>query len=226
MLIAPLIVTLLSLLFALAVLRKWLHSHKVSEQYWTISLFFSFIGSLSYCISVATVPHSAVWFRLYYLFGAMWMPLLMGLGSLGLVWRSRKVHLIATLIGGFGVIGSVLLLLAPIQSSALATIDGGPGINVIIPGIWLPFLILMNSLGASAVFLVALWSVYSTFRHRSPLQFLSGNMTLAIGVATISAAGTAARLGAPSLFWWTMVIGWCITFSGYLILTPIKRFTS
>ncbi|PWI58476.1 hypothetical protein [Sulfoacidibacillus thermotolerans] len=220
MIIAPAFVALLSLIFAISVWRKWIHSHKVSEQFWLISLLFSFGAALAYCISIASHPHSGAWFRTYYLLGGLWMPSLMGLGSLGLVWRRRTVNSVAALLAVIGLIGSVLLLQAPISWNALATIHGGPGIYVIQPGLWLPFLILMNSLGALAVFLVALWSVYSTLRRRKRARFLFGNLTLAIGIAIISAAGTAARLGMPSLFWWTMVVGWCVTFGGYLLLTP------
>lgn len=166
------------------------------------------------------MPHNALAFRLYYLLGAMWMPSLMGMGSLGLVMRRAVVWVIFAILLIFGLVGSVLLFLAHVQPEALNALNGGPGVNVLASGAWLPFLIVLNTFGAMAVSVVALWSVWTTFRRQTPARFLLGNAVLALGILIISAAGTAARLGAPSLFWVTMLIGWCVTFIGYLLLTP------
>jgi len=215
-----LLVTALSAYFAYHVFRQWLKSAKQSHFYWTVSLVFSALASLFYCLTLWTVPHSALAFRLYYLFGALWMPSLMGLGSLALVCKRLMVRVCAACVLLLGLAGTILLFMAPIHSVALGILNGGPGVDVVQPGAWLVFLIVLNTFGAAAVFLVALWSIVSTLRGKRAPRFLYGNLGLACGIGIISAAGSAARLGAPALFWITMLVGWMVTFIGYRLLTP------
>ncbi len=206
--------------FTFLVGRQWFRNHKFSHLFWSISLALSFLGSLSYCISFWENPHSEAWFILYYLFGAMWMPSIMGLGSLALVVKNRVLIVTSLLVGIMAVAGGILLAGARISASALALVHGGAGSNVISPGVWLVPLILLNTFGAVAVVGVGLWSAWKTYRKKTPTRFLYGNLFLALGVIVISAAGSAARFGVEQLFWIVMLIGWMITFVGYRFLTP------
>lgn len=212
--------------FTVLVFRQFQRNHRQTHFFWTISLAFSCLASLAYAGCLAVTPHAAWLFAIYYLLGAMWMPSIMGLGSLALVFGKRTVNGIAMAVGVIGIIGSVFLLQSPISASQLTALNGGAGTGIISNGLWLPFLITLNSFGAVAVFLVAVMSAWRTARHQAPARFLHGNLWLAGGILIISAAGSAARFGWPQMFWITMLIGWAVTFAGYRLLTPVVARTS
>jgi hypothetical protein len=152
--------------------------------------------------------------------GAMWMPCLMGLGSLALVIPRRRVIFIAVIVALVGLVGSVSLLESSISTTALQRLDGGAGTGIILEGAWLIPLIALNTFGAVCVAIVAFVSAWKTIRKATAKRFLYGNLWLAGGILVISSAGSAARLGLPQLFWVVMLIGWIITFVGYQLLTP------
>ena len=218
--IPALLVALLCTLFAVFVIRQYVYKPRLPQLFWSISLVVSALGSLAYGLAIWMEPHSALVFRFYYLFGALWMAPIMGLGSIALVSTRKVVLWIAGIVGLLGAIGTVLLFLAPVNRSLLLALSGGAGTGIIQPSAWLVFLIVLNSFGAIGVVGVALTSAWMAFRRRSPDRFLYGNFTLGVGVMVITAAGSSARLGWPGLFWIIMLVGWIITFMGFVWLTP------
>jgi hypothetical protein len=220
---APFLVFILCSWFAYLLSKQYRSSGKTSQFFWFVSLIFSALASLSYCICLWTTPHSAVAFVLYYVFGAMWMPAIMGLGSCALVLSDRVLLILTAVVAAIGLAGSVLLFRAPLSYDALMHLDGGAGVGILQEGVWLVPLICLNAFGAFAVIAVACMSAWRTYRRKSPRRFLTGNLWLAAGILVISSAGSAARLGWPQLFWITMLFGWILTFSGYRMLTPLAQ---
>lgn len=220
---SPLCVAIFSLIFACLVGTQYRINRRQTHLFWTISLVMSALGSFGYCISLWTSPHSGLAFQVYYLCGALWMPAVMGLGSLGLVSSQRVVWRIAAVVLVCGLVGSVSLLGSTVSNAALQRLDGGAGTGIIAEGAWLWFLVTLNTFGGAAVLIVATVSVWHRVRYRQSGRFVSGNISLAVGVLVISMAGSAARLGWPQLFWVTMLIGWVITFWGYRLLSPQSK---
>lgn len=215
-----LLVFLLSSYFMVLVYRQYARNHRLSHALWTVSLLFSAIGSLTYAIAVWSPVGKGIWFVLYYLCGALWMAALMGLGSTALIFSKRTVLILTTIVVILGLVGSVGLILAPLSQSSLNHLDGGAGTGVVsTSALWLVPLIILNTFGAAAVVLVALFSAWKVVRRQAPKRFFLGNLWLAIGVLVIAGAGSAARLGWPGLFWITMLIGWIIAFSGFRLLS-------
>lgn len=205
--------------FSGLVTRQWLHKRKANLFFWSLSLIFACIASISYAVCLLVSP-TAWLFQLYYLFGAMLMPCIMGLGSISLVAGRRALVWVTGVVGALGVVGSIGLFMAKVSQKALLHLDGGAGTGVIHVDWWLPFLILLNSFGAVAVIVVALISAWRTAKRKAPTRFMTGNIWLAVGVLIVSLAGSSARLGWPQLFWITMLVGWVVTFVGYVILSP------
>lgn len=214
-----LIVVLLCAWFSYMVGRQYFRNHRLNNLFWFISLLLAALGSLFYCISLWTTPHNPASFVLYYIFGAMWMPSVMGLGSIGLLASRKVTWIFAIVVAVLGVAGTVFLFLSPVNATQLARLDGGAGTGIIAVGAWLPFLIVLNTFGAAAVIVIALLSAWKTRKRQTPVRFFYGNIWLAVGVIVISAAGSAAGLGWPQLFWITMLVGWVITFLGYRLLS-------
>jgi len=219
------IVFILCVVFSYMVGRQYFNNHRLNNLFWFVSLILAALASLFYAVSALSNPHSAAAFALYYVFGAMWMPAVMGLGSIGLLASRKVTWIFAAAVFILGAVGTVFLAAASINAGQLANLDGGAGTGIITTGIWLPFLIVLNSFGAAAVIIVALLSAWKTGRRQTSTRFLYGNIWIAVGVIVISAAGSAARLGLPQMFWITMLIGWIITFVGYRMLSPASVFT-
>ena len=202
-------------------MRAYRRNRRDSHFFWTVSLTFSAVAALMYCLASWQFPGMASWFLLYYIFGALWMPSLMGLGSLSLVMSRRVVWMVACGIAVLGLTGTVFLTLAPMHTESLLQLRGGAGTGVVAERAdWLIPLIVMNSFGTVAVIGVALWSAWQAWQHKVDRRFFFGNVWLAGGVLMIAAAGSGARLGLPELFWVIMFAGWLVTFYGYSLLTP------
>ncbi|MFQ5797013.1 MAG: hypothetical protein ACE5JP_18500 [Candidatus Bipolaricaulia bacterium] len=216
-LIYPAIVALVSLVFGLVVYGQYRTRHRPYQLIWAISLWMSFIASIAYILAMA-FDH-VLSFQLYYLFGALLMAAYLGLGSIYLV-ASKRVAIVC--LGGIialSVIGTVLLFQAPIDRAELAALEGGPGRDVIGSGAWLPVVIVMNSFGLIAVAGIALYSAWQLFHKQAAANYVWGNVLIAIGVIVLGAAGSAARLGRESGFWWAMTLGWVVAFAGFLVIS-------
>ncbi len=218
--VPALLVAMICAWFTGRVLRGYLRHQRTSHLFWTIALAASAVASLAYFITIQTSPHSPTWFFIYYLLGAMWMPSIMGLGSLALVLAKRWVYGLAAVVLVVGAVGSVLMFRQPYSADKLAALSGGAGTGIIQPGAWLVPLIALNTFGAAAVIGVALWSAWKYLRGKNISRFFLGNVWLALGVVLISSAGSAARLGWPGIFWVVMLIGWILTYIGYAQLSP------
>jgi hypothetical protein len=68
---------------------------------------------------------------------------------------------------------------------------------------------------------VALYSAYKMLQRQAPVRFAAANITIVMGTAVISGAGSAARLGSPNAFWVLMALGWIIIFAGFLLTTNL-----
>lgn len=213
-------VAVLCSVFTVLVFRQFRAKRRLCYAFWSGSLLLSALASFAYALTLWTDPHARGWFYLYYICGAMWMPSMMGLGSLALVWRKRSVFITFLIVVVVGIFGTIALGLAPISTATLHSLNGGAGTGVIVASAeWLVPLIVLNSFGAVAVFAVALLSVYRRVQQLVSRRFVFGNVWMAIGIVVISAAGSSARLGWPELFWVTMLIGWLVTFVGYWMLS-------
>jgi hypothetical protein len=239
----PLIVFVVSTVFALAVLRQYLLRHRPYQLAWVASLASAAGGSLAYVVFLAgDKPELA--FRLYYILGALWTAPLLGLGSVLLVARSERAQararltVVAVLIGC--AVGAVVLLVSPIyppcpagtpgsvvgHCGVLQALNGGPGSNpdVYKPGIWTLFLIVLNTFGGVAVVGVALLSAWHLWRRGGSARLVGANALIALGTIVISQAGTMARTGfGVGLFWLTMAVGWVILFGGFLLTFNVQR---
>lgn len=216
-----LFVALLCAAFAASVVRQYVRKRRPHLAYWALSLGLAAIGALGYVCSAVPAGHPVWAFRVYYICGAMAMPAVMGLGSLGLMVRPRVLHAVAAVVGIAIVATAVGIAAAPAHPAGLRALNGGPGVGVLATGWWLPLMIILNSFGALAVFGVAVWSAVHTLHGHAPRRFLGGNVFLALGILVLSGAGSAARLGWPGAFWATMAVGWVMAFVGYVLLTPI-----
>src|SRR2546423_8927719 len=110
----PWVVLVVSAAFGVAVLRQYLQRRRQYQLIWTISLAMAAGASLAYILFL-NGGHSELAFRLYYILGALLMPIYLGMGSILVAARSpgavRLARLTLTLLIVASIAGTVLLLL-------------------------------------------------------------------------------------------------------------------
>jgi hypothetical protein len=217
----PLFVAVISLAFAVMVLRQWQSRHRPHQLIWGIALTMAAVASLAYAGFL--IDGSPALFRLYYAFGALMMAAYLGMGSLYLALDRRIANLILVAVTAVSALGLVLIFTSPINSATLHNVEqhGGPGTGVLSSGLWVAPLVVLNIFGAVAVIAVAVFSAVKVLQRQAPTRFAVANVVIAIGTGIISAAGSAARLGSPNSFWVTMAVGWLVIFAGFLMTTNL-----
>ena len=68
---------------------------------------------------------------------------------------------------------------------------------------------------------VALYPAFKALQRQAPVRFAAANITIVVGTAIISGAGSAAWLGSPNAFWVLMALGWIVIFAGFLLTTNL-----
>jgi hypothetical protein len=220
-------------LFAGVVLRQYMRRHRVYQLYWSIALSMAFLATLSYVLMLLVQPAStagALFFRVYYIFGAELMPSWLGLGSIALVASQRATRICAIVLSIASVVAAILILIATINVQKLAQIAGTPGTGILQTGPWLIATITLNSLGVIAVGGVAIYSGWKLLRRQAsvagfrPINLLWANVLILAGTLLIAAAGTLARFfSVESTFWLVMAVGWMVFFVGVLLTSRRSR---
>lgn len=223
MIIYPLVVALVSAVFAGVVLGQYRRRRRAHQLIWSVALVMAFVASAAYVVAATT--HSALFFSLYYLFGALLMAAYLGMGSIQLCCRPRVARMYLYPLLVLSVLGAVAVLASPVHPAALDHLQGRPGTHAIALGpLATGVLILLNSFGAAAVIIVAMLSGWRMRTRSATAGFVRGNVLLAVGVLIISMAGTMARLGSGGGFWLTMALGWVVLFAGFVVLNqPAAR---
>ncbi|MDB5058513.1 MAG: hypothetical protein JWO59_1985, partial [Chloroflexi bacterium] len=165
----PLIVLVVSLAFCLAVTRQYLTRRRPYQLAWCLSLAAAAAGSLAYIVFLGD-GKSELAFRLYYIFGALLTAPLLGLGSLLLIARSdaakARVRWAIIAVAAASVVGTVVLLVDPINSTVLHQLNGGPGTK---PDVYKPDVLrtalvaILNIFGAICVVGVAVYSGWQLY---------------------------------------------------------------
>lgn len=215
----PLFVAFLSLIFAWQVAQDYTARKRPYQALWATALVMTTIASMGY---LAASQNQVPWaFRIYYIFGALLVPPYMGMGSLFLVVRESIARKILWGVHVLGLVGAVLILGAPMDIDALATLSGGSGRGILASGPWLPFVIFLNFFGTLCVSGVALYSAIRSIVSRQDGRFALANLTIGVGFLLLAVAGSVARWVPDwdGAFWLVMAMGWLIAFVGFRIVT-------
>ncbi len=227
LLLYPTVNVVVTALFAGVVLHQYMQHHRIYQLYWAIALSMAFLATLAYVLMIAVQPTSvvgALFFRIYYIFGAALMPAWLGLGSIALVTSARVTRVCLVILCILSVLAAVLISISNVDIHKLSQVVGTSGAGILQNGAWLPTIITLNSLGALAVAGVAIYSGWKLLRRQSNVagfrtnNLLWVNVLILLGVALISLAGSRARFfGAEGGFWLVMALGWVVFFIGVLL---------
>jgi len=211
--IIPLISTIVSLIFALAVLDQFFARRKPYQLVWAIGIFMYFIGAGTEAWMEGWGLNGDI-YRLWYLSGAILVAAYLGMGTLYLLMKRKTAHIIMTVLGLVTIYAVYAALTADLDSSALAAMP--PLTGKAMPGsvrLMTPFL---NSFGTLALVGGAVYSAWIFLRKKILPHRVLANVLIAVGAILPAVGGTSLRLGNPQLFYTLELAGIVIILIGFL----------
>jgi hypothetical protein len=218
----PIVVALVALAFSSLLLRQFLLRRRPYQLVWCIAMTMGCLAAIFFVLFLGE-NRNELFFRLYYLFGALLMAPYLGLGTVFLLAPVKAARIVALTLIAASVIGTVLLLTATVDTHALQGSNVEAGTKVI-SGPAIVFIAVMNTFGAIAVVGGALFSAWRLRRKQGPAHLLAANALIATGTILASLAGALARLsGNGAAFWALLSLGFAVLFSGFLLTrSPIR----
>lgn len=209
--IIPLVSAIVSFVFTIAVLDQFFARRKPYQLIWAVGLFM-------YSISTGTEFWTGVWglndtvYRMWYLFGAIFVAAYLGMGTLYLLTPRRIAHIIMAILLTASFYAAFRVFTASIDLSSLLVLSGvamPQGVRLITP--------LFNTFGTVALAGGAIYSAWVFWRRRIMPHRVISNILIAVGAILPAIGGTHMRLGGGlQLFYIFELLGIIIIFIGFL----------
>ena len=207
----PLVSAVVSLVFAVTVLDQFFARRKPYQLIWAVGLFM-------YFISTGTEFWTGLWglnptiYRLWYLFGAIFVAAYLGMGTLYLLAPRRKAHVIMAVLLVASLYAAFRVFTASIDLSTLDYLSGRAmpqGVRLMTP--------FFNTFGTFALVGGAIYSAWVFWKRRLMRHRVVSNMLIAVGAILPAVGGTHMRLGGTlPLFYLFELLGIVIIFIGFL----------
>ena len=221
----PYLSTLVTIVFALAVFRRYLLRHGPYLLIWTVGLLWFGLGTLSEIILGLTF--SGLVLKLWYLCGAMLTAAWLGQGTLHLLVRRRRVTWALTgLLVSVSVLAAILVLLAPLTPGAFAyrisqPISAQYQDILTRSGLTIVLTILLNIYGTLTLVGGAIYSAYIFWRKRVLFNRMIGNILIAAGAFLPAMGGSFIRIGLPDWMYLAELVGVILMYIGFLQATTV-----
>ncbi len=209
--VLPLISSIVSLVFALAVLDQYFARRKPYQLVWAI-------GLIMYFISTGTEFIYGIWglsplvYRLWYLVGAIFVAAYLGMGTIYLLMPRRFAHITMIILLIASVYSTYAVFTADFDLSSLSSLSG-----VAMPAsvrMMTPF---FNTFGTIALAGGAVYSAWVFWRKRIMPHRVTSNILIAVGAILPAFGGLHIRLGGNiPLFYIFELIGIVLIFVGFL----------
>ena len=222
-LILPLLSTVIMFIFTAYVLQRYYVRRRLCFLFWGIGLAMFGIGSLSEAL-LAFGWNKWVFFT-WYLFGAVLTAAWIGQGTVYLLIKKRRAHILTVILVTASIIAAVMLLgtMSDLDSAIYTTEEPiSEQYRDIMPAVseggyvrlTTPF---FNIYGLITLVGGALYSTYLFWRKRVLPNRVIGNVLIAVGALTIASASTLTRLGYGSVLYLGELLAAIIMFSGFLV---------
>ena len=207
--------------FGACTLERWLDRRKRHEAAWTIALFLFAAASAALWGGVA-FGWNDVWFRLFYLFGAIINVPYLALGTVELLAGPAVGRRVAAGVHAFAAFATGVVLVAPITGP----IERGrlpQGSDVFGP---LPRVLAAGGSGISALVIIggAVWSAARLAKRTSTRRLAVANGFIAVGTVVLGAGGILnSVVDEMDGFAISLVVGITLIFAGFLLTAPRQR---
>lgn len=219
----PILSTIVTFAFAVAVFNRFNVRHGAHLLLWSIGLLLYGIGTLTEVISIFTFSPIAL--KLWYLCGAMLTAAWLGQGTINLLVRRRGIaptlNIVLTVVSLLAV---VLVMLAPITPAAANFSTAQPlsaqykdiltrsGVVVLLT-------ILLNTYGTLTLVGGAIYSAFIFWRKRILFNRMIGNVMIAIGAILPAMGGSFIQMGLPDFLYVSEFLGAILMYIGFLQAT-------
>jgi hypothetical protein len=222
----PILSTLVTFIFAVAVLSRFRYKHGNHLLMWGIGLIFYGLGTLTEV--VLSLTFSPIALKIWYLCGAMLTAAWLGQGTVFLLVRRRNVApAMAAGLGVVSLLAAVFILVAPITSAASAY-------NIATPvsvqykdiltrsGLIIVLTILLNIYGTLTLVGGAIYSAFLFWRKKVLINRLLGNILIAGGALMPAMAGSLVKAGLVDWLYLSEFLGVLLMYIGFLQATIVK----
>ncbi len=219
----PILSTLVSFAFAVAVLNRYRVRKGTHLLLWGIGLILYGLGTLSEVILGFTF--NALVLKIWYLSGAMLTAAWLGQGTIFLLVRRSGVATgLATLLAVLSLASLVLILAAPVSGAAAAydvsqPISGQYKEILSRNGAIIALTIFLNLYGTVGLVGGALYSAYLFWRKRVLAYRMWGNFLIAAGALMPAMAGSFIKAGLVDWLYLSELIGVVLMYIGFLWAT-------
>jgi hypothetical protein len=204
--------------FAISVLRQYAARRKMHQLMWGIAIAIWAIAVAAELAATLRGRWGLITYRAYYATGALLIPAWLGMGTLYLIFPKRLNDWILGVLSVLSVLGIVLIATWPIDSSVLYSVSAGAVPLKVFPFFPIQLLlIILNSSGALAFILGALWSVVLFAWKRRNRERAIATGLIAIGGIIAAVAHSAGVLSGIELFRISELVAVLFIFVGYLL---------
>jgi len=207
----PLASAIVSFLFAVTVLDQYFARRKPYQLVWAIGLFMYSISTGTEFWTGARGLNDMV-YRLWYLFGAIFVAAYLGMGTVYLLVRRRTAHIIMGILLAASIYATFAVFSANLDLSTLPTLSGiamPKAVRLMTP--------IFNTFGTVALVGGAIYSAYVFWRRKIMPHRVASNVLIALGAILPAVGGTHMRLGGGlPLFYIFELLGIIIIFVGFL----------
>jgi hypothetical protein len=209
----PILSSIIALVFAVTVLRRYLRRRGVHLLFWGIGLTMYAVAVLCEAL-YAVLGWNPLIFRLWYLLGAILVAAWLGQGTVYLLARRRVAHILTFLLVIGSLYGAVRVFSAVLDPSLLpeGELSGHaivtPGVRILTP--------LFNVYGLAALVGGAGYSAWVFWRQRLMPNRVVGNILIALGALAPSLGGLFSRLGIAGYLYLGELLGALLMYVGFL----------
>jgi hypothetical protein len=225
----PLLSTIITFVFAVAVLARWRHKKHRHLLLWGIGLILYGLGTMSEVILSVTFNPWVL--KLWYLTGAMLTAAWLGQGTIYLLVRKRGVaNALMVALGLISLLAVILVTLAPVTPAAAAYNTNLPASEqykdiLVRSGLITLLTIVLNIYGTIALVGGALYSAYLFWRKSILVNRMLGNLLIAAGALMPAMAGSFIKAGLVDWLYISELLGVVLMYAGFMLATatqPVK----
>jgi hypothetical protein len=205
-------------LFAISIFRQYAARRKPHQLMWGIAISIWAVAVAAELVATFQGRWGLITYRAYYATGALLIPAWLGMGTLYLILPRRVNNAILAILAVLSVIGIFLIASWPIDSATLYSVAAGQVPLKVFPFIPIQLLlIVLNTLGAAAFIVGALWSVVLFTWKRQNKERAIATGLIAIGGMIAAVAHSAGVLSGIELFRISELVAVLFIFVGYLL---------
>jgi len=218
--------TIVTFIFAAAVLNRYRHNKHTHLLLWGIGLILYGTGTLTeVLLSLSFNPYVL---KFWYLCGAMLTAAWLGQGTVYLLVRKRGLaNAIMAVLALASILALVFILISPVTSHAATYNVSHPASEqykdiLVRSGMIILLTILLNIYGTLALVGGAVYSAYLFWRKKVLFDRMIGSILIAVGALMPAMAGSFVGMGLVDLLYVSEFIGVVIMYIGFLRATSPK----